>query len=258
MNKTRRLWRGLKHASPTILTCMAVVGVIGTVVLAVKGTTKAQKLVQEVTDEKGAELTKLETVKAAAPAYIPTALAGFSTVSCIMGANMLNKRQQASMTSAYAMLSQTYQRYRKSAKNVYGEEADSRIQAEMAKGVYIHGDGLIYDPDKDRNHDKILFFESNSQRYFEATIPAVLNAMYHLNRNLVLRGDVTLNEFLGFIGIDKIPDGDTIGWSCDELMESGLMWLDFENIYTKMEDGMECCIISSCISATPFSEDIPF
>lgn len=257
MKGTQRLWRGIRRASPTILTCMAAVGVIGTAILAVRGTTKAQKLLQEATDRKGEELTKLETVKAAAPAYIPTALVGASTIFCIVGANILNKRQQATMASAYAMLNQTYQRYRKAANAIYGEDADGKIQTEMAKDIYISGSGYIYDPDMDKSSEKILFFDSNSQRYFQATIPAVLTAMYHVNRTLVLEGDVTLNRFFEFIGIEKIPGGDEVGWTCDELYDSGLMWLDFENVYTKMEDGMECCVISSCISATPLSEIVP-
>lgn len=248
----------LKLVSPTILTCVAAIGVIGTAVLAVRATTRADRLLQEATDERGGPLTRLETVKVVVPVYLPAALAGLSTISCIVGANLLNKRQQASMASAYAMLDQAYQRYRKAARAVYGEEADARINAEIAKDIYVEGDGLIYDPSLDRKRDKILFFDSNSQRYFQATIPAVLNAMYHLNRNLVLRGEVSLNEFFGFIGIDEIEGGDKIGWSADELLENGLLWLDFENVNAKLEDGMECCIISPCISAAPISECVPF
>lgn len=265
--KTIGVWQrsvqSLKRASPTILTCIAAVGVIGTAVLAVRAATKAEKLLQKATDEKGEELTKLEVVKTVAPAYISTTIVGVSTISCIIGANMLNKHQQATMASAYAMLNQTYQRYRKAANAVYGENADNKIQAEMAKDVYAYsgcfmGNGLIYHPDLDRSSDKILFYDSNSQQYFQATISAVLNAIYHLNRNLVLRGEVTLNEFCDFLGIDKVDDGDSIGWNADELIESGLMWLDFENVYTELEDGMECCVISSCISAAPISEYLPF
>lgn len=262
IQKPRGVWQrpllGLKRASPAILTCVAAVGVFGTAVLAVRATTKANRLLQEATDEKGEGLSTLETVKIAAPTYLPVVLVGVSAITCIIGANLLNKRQQATIASAYAMLNQTYQRYRKAAKTVYGEDADTKITAEMAKDVYVNGDGLIYDPSLDRNSDKILFFDSNSQRYFQATIPAVLNAMYHLNRNLVLRGEVSLNEFFGFLGIDKVEGGDEIGWSIDELIEDGLMWLDFENVHTKLDDGMECCIISSCVSAAPIGEDVPF
>lgn len=264
MNGTRRLRRGLKRASPTILTCMAAVGVIGTAVLAIRGTIKAQELVQAATDEKGEELAKLEVVKAAAPAYIPTALASISTISCVVGANTLNKRQQATMASAYAMLSQTYQRYRNAASTVYGEDADSKIQAEMAKDVYISADGIsILSSELEEKSEKILFYDTNSQRYFTSSVPAVLNAMYHLNRNIVLRGDATVNEFFEFLGLDGIAGGNDLGWESDLMLEVGYLWLDFENTYTKMEDGMECCVISSCIEPKPLGcgtlgEYVPF
>lgn len=34
--------------------------------------------------------------------------------------------------SAYVMLNESYKQYRKSAKTVYGEDADDKIHAEMA------------------------------------------------------------------------------------------------------------------------------
>lgn len=256
MKGTQKLWRGLKRASPTILSCMAAVGVVATAVTAAKATTKARKLLEEETAQKGRELTTKEVVQAAAPVYIPTVVVAASTIACLFGANVLNKRQQASMVSAYGLLNQTYQRYRKAANTVYGEDADSKIKAEMAKEVYISGDGTIYSPDQDKVSEKILFYDVNSQRYFHATTPAVLAAMYHLNRNLVLRGYVSVNEFFDFLGVEKTDGGDEIGWYIDEMMESGLMWLDFENCYTKMEDGMECCVISTIISPYPLGEYI--
>ena len=128
----------------------------------------------------------------------------------------------------------------------------------MAKEEYVSADGLaLYRPDLDRENEKILFYDMYSDRYFRATIPAVLNAEYHLNRNLVLRGDVTANEFYDFLGIDRIDYGDELIWSIEDLMENGIMWLDFENRYTRLDDGMECCIIS-CMTDPAYGEDVPF
>lgn len=74
---------------------------------------------------------------------------------------------------------------------------------------------------------------------------AVLNAQYHVNRNLCLRGDTTVNKFYEFLGIDEIDCGDEIGWSIEELTEGGIQWLDFDNSQTVMDDGMVCCVISA-------------
>ena len=243
----------LRRSSPTILTCVSAVGVVATAVMAVKATPKAIILLEEAKDDKGEDLTKLEIVRTAGPVYIPAALIGLSTIACIIGIKVLSKRNQASLASAYAMLSESYKRYRKAANTVYGEDADSKIVAQMAKEVYVHADGYsVYSSDLDADSEKILCYDLFSKRYFTTTMAAVINAQYHVNRNLCLRGYSDLNEFYEFLGIDKIDHGDEIGWSMDELAEGGIMWLDFDNCYTKMDDGMECCVISALSDPNKF------
>lgn len=246
MKGIQKVKHGLKQASPAILTCIGAIGVVATSVMAVRATPKAIFLLEQAVDEKGEELTKLEVVRVAGPVYIPVLAIGVSTISCIFGANILNKRNQASLTSAYALLSESYQRYRKAANTVYGEDANSKIKAQMAKDTYVSADGYsVYSADLDPESEKILCYDLYSQRYFTATMAAVLNAQYHVNRNLCLRGDVTVNEFYEFLGVDKIDNGDEIGWSIDELIEGGIMWLDFENSQTVLDDGMVCCVVSA-------------
>lgn len=243
----------LRRASPTILTCVSAVGVVATAVMAVRATPKAIILLEEAKDDKGEDLTKLEIVRTAGPVYIPAALIGLSTITCIIGMEMLSKRKQASLASAYALLSESYQRYRKAANTIYGDDADSKIVAQMAKEVCVHADGYsVYSPDLDADSEKILCYDLFSQRYFTSTMAAVINAQYHVNRNLCLRGYSSINEFYEFLGIEKIEPGDDIGWSMNELMEGGIMWLDFDNCYTKMDDGMECCVISALNNPNKF------
>lgn len=247
--------KNLKKNSPTILSCVAAVGVVASTVLAIKATPKALRAIENATDEKGEELTKLETFKVTAQLYIPTAITCVSTIVCILGANALNKKQQASLISAYALLDDTFKKYRKAAISVYGDDADNKIKAQMAEQVWICPNGYnVYDPDMDLESEKFLFYDFISQRYFNATLPSVINAQYHLNRNLQLRGYASINEFYSFIGIPPIEDGDDIGWNIDYmLIEIGSMWLDFDNKRTELEDGMECCIISPYIEPLPFS-----
>ena len=182
------------------------------------------------------------------PVYIPTIVISGVTISCIFAANILNKHHQTVITSAYAMLDQYYKNYKKCLKEVYGDEADTKIKAKIAEEVYIHSDDIlgensVYIPENDRYEEMILFYEEYSKTYFRATYAAVINAQYHFNRNLALRAYVTLNEFYGFLGIDKVENGDVIGWSLDDLIECGYGWFDFNNHFTKFNDGLECYII---------------
>lgn len=239
----------LKRHSPTILSFLGAAGVIGTAVMAVKATPKAIRLLDDEKSKYDIDepitFSKKEAIQITWKCYIPTALVGISAISCIFGANVLNKRDQATLMSIYAVLNESYKKYRNSANNIFGEDADKKIKVQMAKDAYIHADGLmLYSLDEDPA-DKILCYELFSERYFRTTMAAVLNAEYHINRNMCLRGYSSVNEFYEFLGIDPIENGDEIGWSMEELETGGIMWLDWENEYVKMEDGMECCIISS-------------
>lgn len=132
----KKTGKALKKASPTILSILGVVGVVTTAVLAVKATPKALEHIEDAKEtksrENGEDLTRMETVAACWRCYIPATATGIATVGCILGANVLNRRQQASLASAYALLNRTYQDYRKSVKNVFGEEGHKRVLQDMA------------------------------------------------------------------------------------------------------------------------------
>jgi hypothetical protein len=239
----------LKRASPAILTLLGALGVVVTSVVAAKATIKANKLLEVAKDQKGDNLTVLETMEIVGTAYIPTAAIGIATITCIFGVNVLNKRNQASLISAYAFLAESHRQYKKAVNAVFGADADSKIQVEVAKQMYISGGSFagcseIYAPDNGNDFESVMFYDCYSKRYFESTFPAVMNAQYHLNRNFVLGGTVSVNEFYELLGIDLIDHGDDFGWG-NNLIENNTMWIDFDNRHTKMEGGMECYIVST-------------
>ena len=177
-----------KRNSSTILTCVGAVGVVATSVMAVKATPKALAHLEQAEKEKGEELTKLEKVRVVGPAYIPSVAVGVSTIACIFGANMLNKRQQAALMSAYALLDRSYKDYRNKIKEIYGEEADRDVKDEIVKDKYEDEDVSVDD-------NKILFYDDFSERYFEATMEDVLRAELLINKRLTSFGGAFLNEF---------------------------------------------------------------
>ena len=89
----RVLHFGKKHSSD-ILSGLAILGLGVTTVLAVKETPKALDAIKLAEDEKGVELTKMEKVKVAYKYYIPATVSGISTATCILGANVLNKKNK--------------------------------------------------------------------------------------------------------------------------------------------------------------------
>lgn len=225
-----------KHAS-TILTCIGGAGVVATSVMVAKATPKALALAEE-TKKKNEKLTKLDYVVAALPAYIPAIVAGASTIACIFGANVLNKRTQASLASAYALLNRSYNEYRAKAIELYGDDANSKIKEGMAKDKCV-GDVKL------NNNDKQLFYDDYSGRYFESTIEDVLQAEYNLNREVAQNGGAFLNDFYNELGLSETEYGNYLGWSAGQLME---MYLDpcikFGHSKFTFDDGLECTIIA--------------
>lgn len=131
-----KIGRSLKKASPTILTCIGAAGVVATAVLAVKATPKADSLIKADSrrnhDGDPYAATKLEAVKSCWKCYIPAAATGVATIICIFGANTLNKKQQASLASAYALVNRSYSDYKHKLKELYGEDAHKKIMESIA------------------------------------------------------------------------------------------------------------------------------
>ena len=222
----------LKKNTSNILTVASIVGVIGTTVTAVKATPKALQRIQDEEDILDRPLTKLEVVKTASPAYIPSALFGLCTASCILGMNIHNKYTQASLSSAYGLIDKSFKEYRSKVTELYGDDADNKIRNSIAK------DKRKKYNDEYRYGDQLLFYDEYSGRFFRRTMDEVRQAEYLLNKCFAMRGEVVLNEFYSYLGISPIDGGDKVGWSqYAGSMWYNYKWIDFEHILVTAEDG---------------------
>ena len=220
-----------KKNGSTVLAVAGAAGVIGTTVLAVKATPKAMRLLEEAKEEKGENLTKLEVIKVAGPAYIPTVLVGAGAIACILGANVLNKKQQASLMSAYALVDGSFKEYKTKVGELYGEDADERINDEIAKDKYKANPVAVA-------NDKKLYYDAYSKQYFEATGEDVLRAQAGLNKLIAINTGACLNEWYEQIGLEPTMEGNELGWS-NGILESMYWtnWVDFKHSEKTMDDG---------------------
>lgn len=256
----------LKKNTSTILTCLGAGGVVATVALAIKATPKALDKIQCAQVDKGEEilhklregaleksdagyilpkLTAIETLQACWKEYLPTVAVGTGSLICIFGANVLSRRQQASLASAYAALESAYQGYRRKVCSILGPDTDAMIEKAVEQEKQDIEDDLP-------PWDEVQTFYlpcCGKAAFFERTMEEVVQAEYHINRNLVLRGEVTLNEFLSFLGLDAVEEGDVIGWDCYiGETQYGYRWIDFNHRHYVTDDGLTVCSID-----TPFA-----
>ena len=220
-----------KRNGSTILTCVGAVGVVATAVTAAKETPKAVRLLEQAREEKGEKLTPMETVLIAGPVYIPSIVLGTATVACIFGANVLNKRHQASLASAYALIDSSFKEYKNKVKELYGEEIDEEIREKIAEDNFI-------EVEVPHEGDTVLFYDEYSSRYFRSTLQKVQRAEYEINRDLVMRGYAYLNEFYELLGLTVIDPGWTLGWSPGANLDRYWQeWVDFGHSLSTAPNG---------------------
>ena len=61
----------------------------------------------------------------------------------------------------------------------------------------------------------------------------LLQILLTVNRNFVMRGYASLNEFYEFLGLPQTDYGESVGWSIDD----GYCWIDFEHRLISRDDG---------------------
>lgn len=241
--------RFLKRNSSTILTIIGSIGVVVTCAIAIKDTPKALKMIEKKEEETGSELTNFEKVKEVWPVYIPTFISCVSTITCILGSNIVNKKVQASLISAYSLLDNSYKEYRKKLIELYGDDADKKIRTDIAKDKY--DDSKIIG-----DEEGTLFYDECSSRYFRSTIENVLKAEYEINKKLsAIDSTVSLNEFYNLLNIPTVNYGDYLGWSSVYLFELySYSWIEFSNEKFETDDGLEGYIISFTDPVKEFEE----
>lgn len=215
----------LKRHAPTALSILSVVGMVATVVTAVKATPKALEIIEKEEVDK-----PIDIVKATWKCFVPSAILAAGTTLCIFGSNFLNKKQQLNLAGIYA-ITDTLRKQKFSTHKAYsGDKYDpeSDTPARMVRESCDYCQTGIDFPD-----EKVLWYDEISGQTFERYEREVMEAEYHLNRNIVQRGYAPLNEFYEFLGLDWCPKGDELGWD----LSSGLYWIDFEHKLINSDDG---------------------
>lgn len=253
-NITKQIGSTLKRKSPEILTGMGIGLGACTVVLAVKATPKALMLVEEkkreinrdILEEAKAngdeqcqridKLTPLDTVKVTWKCYIPAAVTGLASVTCLVGASTTNARRNAALAAAYTLSETARIDYKKKVAEVVGEKKEREVRDAIAK------DKIERNPVESK---EIIFtekgetrcYDSLSGRYFKSDIDMLNRAVNELNRKMIDQTYMSLNDYYYEIGLPEIKIGYKLGWRVDQ----GLIKLDFSS--QLCNDGVPCVVV---------------
>lgn len=205
----------MKKHSPEILTGIGIAGMITTTIMAVRATPKALVLIGDKKDELGTdELTKTETVKAAWPCYIPSALVGTASVLCLIGASSTNMRRNAALATAYTLSETTLKEYQEKVVETIGEKKERDIREQVAK------EKMIKNPVREviltERGGNTICYDVISGRYFKSDRDTINRIVNELNRQMRDEMYVSLNDFYYELGLDGTKLGDDLGWNIDK------------------------------------------
>lgn len=221
--KSAQLWMS-KH-SPEILTGLGIAGMITTTVLAVKATPKAMKLIEkkqeELYPESTEKLTVVETVKAAWKPYIPAAITGTVSITCLVGASSVNLRRNAALAAAYHLSETALSEYKEKVVETIGKNKEKSIRDKIDK------DRIEKNPPKDKEviltgDGDTLCFDYHSGRYFKTSIDKLKKIENELNARLLREDYISLNDLYDELGLSFTQIGDDLGWHVSKgLIEFG-------------------------------------
>lgn len=227
----------VKH-SPEILTGLGVAGFVTTTVLAVRATPKALKRIEDAKHEANKDkLTVVDTVKATWKCYIPTTIAGVTSIACVIGAHSVHARRNAALATAYKLSETAFLEYQEKVVETIGEKKEKAIKEA------IHKDHIEKNP---ASNSEIIItgkgttrcYDIHSGRYFESDIDQVKRAVNNINRQMLLHDYVSLNDFYSELGLSPTELGDDLGWRVDK----GYIDVDFSSHLS--DDGVPCLAIN--------------
>ena len=232
--------------SPEILTGLGIAGMITTTVLAVKATPKALDLIARAEDEKfdnghGDKLTVSEKMKAAWKPYIPAAITGIASISCIIGASSVHAKRNAAIAAAYNLSQTALTEYKEKVVETIGEKKEQAIKDKIAKDK-VKKDPVSKSEVIVTGKGNTLCYDAFNSRYFYSDIDQIKRAINELNRIMLNQMYVSLNDFYDELNLKHSGNGDELGWKLDD----GFIEVDFSSQLS--DDGRPCLVIEYMVA----------
>ena len=250
--------------SPEILAGVGVVGVVGSLVMACKATTKLSDVLEESKEQldkikevaadpayeekysqddakKDTTITYVQTAMKVTKLYAPSVILCASSLGCLLASNNILKKRNAALSAAYMTVDKSFKEYRKRVADRFGEEVEKEIRynikAEEITKVDEDGNEVtetvkVMDGTDDPNSysDYARFFDESCaawQNDAEYNLTFLKAQQQYANDLLKARGRLFLNEVYRMLGIDETKAGQVVGWVYNPDNPTGDNFVDF-------------------------------
>lgn len=255
--------KAIKH-SPEILAGVGVVGVVGSLVMACKATTKLSDILEDSKEQldkikevaadpayeekysqddakKDTTITYVQTAMKVTKLYAPSVILCASSLGCLLASNNILKKRNAALSAAYMTVDKSFKEYRKRVADRFGEEVEKEIRynikAEEITKVDEDGNEVtetvkVMDGTDDPNSysDYARFFDESCaawQNDAEYNLTFLKAQQQYANDLLKAKGRLFLNEVYRMLGIDETKAGQVVGWVYNPDNPTGDNFVDF-------------------------------
>lgn len=199
--------------SPTILTAVGVVGVVGTGVLSYRAG------YQQGTDDAvgGVPEKKIDYVKRSWKRHVPAVGAGALTVGAVVGANRISASRTVALGAAYVLTNDKFAEYRDKVEEKIGVKKADAIKTEIAQDRVNANPApqhIIIAAD-----NKVPCLDLWSMTYFQSDVETIRKAMNDINIEIMNNQYASLSDFYEKLGIEPGRMSDELGWNQDCMLE---------------------------------------
>ena len=253
----------IKH-SPEILAGVGVVGVVGSLVMACKATTKLNDILAESKEQleqiktvavdpayadkyteddakKDTTITYVQTGVKITKLYAPSVILCATSLGCLLASNNILKKRNAALSAAYMTVDKSFKEYRRRVAERFGDEVEKEIRYNIkAKEI------TTVDEEGNEVKETVKVMEgaddpttySDYARFFDESCPAWQNdpeynltflraQQQYANDLLKAQGRLFLNDVYKMLGIDITKAGQVVGWVYDPDCPVGDNFVDF-------------------------------
>lgn len=233
----------LRKRSPEILTGLGIAGMATTTFLAVKATPKALLLIEEAKEKKDIQkLTPVDTIKVAWKPFLPAAITGIASVTCLIGATSANAKRNAAITAAYEISKTALTEYKEAVVETVGEKKAKEVKEAVAKKQIEAAPQPIEQEIILTEQGSTICYDTISGRYFKSDYDKIKKAENILNRDLMDQNYISLNEFYYQLGLPATKLGNELGWNSND----GL--IEFTMSSQLMDNGKPVLVVDYCIA----------
>lgn len=255
----------VKKHSPEILAVAGVGGVIATIIVACKATTKLSEITENAKNDiekihhayehpetmneeytekdhkKDLTIVYTQTGIKLVKLYAPTVGLGVVSVGCLLMSNNILRKRNIALAAAYTAVDKSFKEYRGRVVERFGEALDKElrynIKAKEVEEIAVDEDGnetivkkTVTTAGPLHSSEYAKFFDCGCkgwEKNAEINLKVLRCQQDYANDLLRARGFLFLNDVYDMLGIPRTKAGQIVGWIYDEKNPNGDNFVDF-------------------------------